>query len=78
MKEMELEGKIKNALLPVFTSMAEEFSRALVSFREEIGKPVEFAVLSGGGANMPGLAEELTKILGVEVLGDPTIYQNRT
>ncbi len=67
MKEMELEGKIKNALLPVFTSMAEEIRRALVSFREEIGKPVELLVLSGGGANMPGLAEELTKILGVEV-----------
>ncbi|HOZ80940.1 MAG TPA: type IV pilus assembly protein PilM [Candidatus Woesebacteria bacterium] len=67
MKEMELEGKIKSAILPVFANMAEEIRRALASFREEQGKPVELLVLSGGGANMPGLAEELTKILGVEV-----------
>lgn len=67
MKEMQLEGKIKNAILPVFVSMAEEIRRAMESFREEQGKAVELLVLSGGGANLPGLAEELTKLLGVEV-----------
>jgi type IV pilus assembly protein PilM len=67
MKEMQLEGKIKAAILPVFTSMAEEIRRALASFREEQGKPADLLVLSGGGANLPGLAEELTKILGIEV-----------
>jgi type IV pilus assembly protein PilM len=67
MKEMELEGKIKTAIQPVFASMAEEIRRALGAFREEQGKPAELLVLSGGGANLPGLAEELTKILGVEV-----------
>lgn len=67
MKEMQLEGKIKNAILPVFSSMAEEIRRALSSFKEEQGKAAELLVLSGGGANLPGLAEELTKILGIEV-----------
>lgn len=67
MKEMELEGKIKGALLPVFTAMAEEIRRAMVSYREEWNKPIELLVLSGGGAHVPGLAEELTKVLGVEV-----------
>ena len=67
MKESELEGKIKAAILPVFTSMAEEVRKAMVSYREEWGKSVDLLVLSGGGANMPGLAEELTRLLGVEV-----------
>lgn len=67
MKEMELEGKIKAAIQPVFASMAEEIRRALGAFREDQGKPAELLVLSGGGANLPGLAEELTKILGIEV-----------
>lgn len=67
LKEMELEGKIKTALAPVFGSMAEEIRRALVAFKEDQGKSIEFLVLSGGGANLPGLAEELTRILGVEV-----------
>ncbi len=67
MKEVELEGKIKNAILPVFSNMAEEIRRALASFREDQGKPADLLVLSGGGANLPGLAEELTRILGVEV-----------
>jgi len=67
LKEMELEGKIKNAIQPVFISMAEEIRRALASFREEQNKAAELLVLSGGGANLPGLAEELTKILGIEV-----------
>lgn len=67
MKEMQLEGKIKAAIEPVFANMAEEIRRALASFREEQGKPADLLVLSGGGANLPGLAEELTKILGIEV-----------
>lgn len=67
LKSMELEGKIKNAIQPVFASMAEEIRRALASFREEQNKAAELLVLSGGGANLPGLAEELTKTLGIEV-----------
>ena len=67
MKETELEGKIKNAILPVFTSMAEEIRRAMVSFKEDNGVAITLLVLSGGGATLPGLAEDLTKILGIEV-----------
>lgn len=67
MKEIELEGKIKAALLPVFSAMAEEIRRAMVSYREEWNRPITLLVLSGGGAHVPGLAEEMTKVLGVEV-----------
>ena len=66
MNPMELEGKIKEAILPVFSNMAEELRKTIVSCREEWGKPIELLILSGGGANMPGFAEELTKILGIE------------
>lgn len=67
MKEMQLEGKIKSAIMPVFSNMTEEIRRALELFRSDQGKAVDLLVLSGGGANLPGLAEELTKNLGVEI-----------
>lgn len=66
-KGTELEGKIRASIQPVFASMAEEIRRALGAFREEQTKPADLLALSGGGANLPGLAEELTKILGIEV-----------
>ena len=66
-REMELEGKIKNAIMPVFSSMAEEIRRAMALYTESFNKAVDFIMLSGGGAKMPGLAEELTRVLGVEV-----------
>jgi len=67
MKELELEGKIKNAISPIFANMAEEIRKSLALFAEEQKKAAELLVLSGGGANLPGLAEELTKLLGIEV-----------
>ena len=67
LKESELEGKIRNAILPVYTSMAEELRKALALFVKETGEKANLLVLSGGGAILPGLAEELTRLLGLEV-----------
>lgn len=67
LREMELEGKIKAAILPVFNNMAEEIRRAMAYFREDQQKAPDLLVLSGGGANLPGFAEELTRLLGIEV-----------
>jgi type IV pilus assembly protein PilM len=67
LKEVELEGKIRAAVMPVFQNIAEEIRKAMALFTEEHGRPVELLVLSGGSANLPGLAEELTKLLGIEV-----------
>lgn len=67
LKENDLEGKIRNAIYPVFTSISEEIRKAIALFSESQGTLVNLLVLSGGGANLPGFAEELTKILGVEV-----------
>jgi len=67
MSEGELEGKIKQAVLPVFSSLADEIRKAIISHRDEWGETVDLIILSGGGANMPGLSEELVRILSVEV-----------
>jgi len=67
MKEHELEGKIKAAIMPVFNDISEEIRKTLALFNEDIGKQAELLVLTGGGANLPGMAEELTKTLGIEV-----------
>lgn len=67
MKENELEGKIRAAIMPVFNDISEEIRKTLALFSEDIGKQAELLVLTGGGANLPGMAEELTKILGIEV-----------
>ncbi len=67
-KENELEGKIRTVAMPVFSSIADEVRKAMTLFTEDSGgKAVELLVLSGGGANLPGMAEELTRLLGVEV-----------
>ena len=67
-KEEELEGKIRVATMPVFNSITDEVRKAIALFAEDSGgKTVQLLVLSGGGANMPGMAEELTRTLGVEV-----------
>lgn len=67
MEESQLEGKIRNAIMPVFNDISEEVRKTLALFKEDIGKGAELLVLTGGGANMPGMAEELTKNIGLEV-----------
>lgn len=67
MKGGELEGKIKMAIEPVFVSMADEIRKGMNYYAEERGEKIGLLVLSGGGANLPGLAEELTRQLGIEV-----------
>lgn len=67
-KEEELEGKIRVATMPVFNSITDEVRKAIALFVEDSGgKSVQLLVLSGGGASLPGMAEELTRVLGVEV-----------
>jgi len=67
-KENELEGKIRTATMPVLNTITEEIRKAMALFVEDSGgKSVELLVLSGGGSRLPGMAEELTKLMGVEV-----------
>lgn len=77
LKENELEGKIRASLMPILNSLTEDIRKAVALFSEDQGKPVDLLVLSGGGANLPGLAEELTKVMGVEVqIIQPFIFIN--
>ncbi len=67
MEETELEGKIKVAVSSVFASLAEEIKKVMESYRQEWEKKVELLILSGGGARLPGLSEELVRAIGFEV-----------
>lgn len=67
MRQDQLEGKIKEAVSPVFGTIAEEVRKALVSFNQDFNQQIELLCLSGGGGSMPGLAESFTKTLGIEV-----------
>lgn len=67
LRDDQLEGKIKKALMPIFSSITEEIRKATVAYKEQFSQNVEFILLSGGGANLPGFGESLTKLLGIEV-----------
>jgi type IV pilus assembly protein PilM len=69
----QLEGKVGNALEPVFRVVAEEIKKVIHYYQiEEKGQAPTSLVLSGGTAGLPGLAPMLTKMLGIEVLmGNP-------
>jgi len=66
------EGKIRQALGDVFARLGEEIKKGILSFKEEWKEDVKFLVVSGGTAALPGLTDELLKILGIEVqIGQP-------
>lgn len=71
--ETKLEGKVMQAMKPVFEIIVNEIKRALVYYQER--KPddsVKRVVLSGGSAKLPGMAVYLASVLGLEVqVGDP-------
>jgi len=67
LRASDLEGKIRTVILPVFTTISEEIRKTIALFAENYNSNVSLIVLTGGGANLPGFAEEITKILGVEV-----------
>lgn len=74
LEAQQLEGKIKEALTPVFGLMLTEIKRALQSWREKEKEPLTRVVLAGGTANLPQASAIMTSELGVEVqLADPFV-----
>jgi len=65
--EEELEGKVKKALMPLTKKLLDEIKKTIYSFKEEWREDVGVLVLSGEGAIIPGLSEEMTRTLGLEV-----------
>jgi type IV pilus assembly protein PilM len=73
LSQSQLEGKIKVALDPVFSVVADEMRKAIQFYQaEEKGETPKVAILSGGTAGMPDAVSALTKLLNMEVLiGNP-------
>src|SRR3989344_5131805 len=69
----QLEGKVKQALDPVFRVVSDEMKKAIHFYQsEEKGDSPTSAILAGGTAGMPEAASALTKLLGIEVIvGNP-------
>jgi type IV pilus assembly protein PilM len=73
LREDQLEGKVKKALDPVFTMVADEMKKAIHFYKSEEEKDsLRSAILTGGTAAMPNVASALTNLLGLEVVvGNP-------
>ena len=63
----ELEGKIKDALQPVIKPVFDEIAKITEFIKEKRKEAIEMIVLSGGGANLPGLSEEVARQTGLDV-----------
>ncbi|QQS39546.1 type IV pilus assembly protein PilM [Candidatus Woesebacteria bacterium] len=74
----QLEGKIRNALDPIFRTVADEMKKAIQFYKTDAkGESPQSVMLSGGTAGMPEVASYFTKILGIEVVvGNPFLKVN--
>ncbi len=65
----QLQGKIRQAILPGLNSIGQEVKKALQFHNNQYpNQLVKRIVLCGGSANIPGLIEYFTKLTGIEVL----------
>lgn len=73
LKEENLEGKIMEAVKPIFDVVVEEIKRAIAFYSERHPENLlKRAVVVGGTAKIPGVILYLAESLGLEVqLGDP-------
>lgn len=61
-----MEGKVRNALIPVFSAIMSEAKKAINAFEStKRNKKIQQVVLSGGSALMPGISTETAGQLGV-------------
>lgn len=68
----QFEGKIQEAIRPVFNLLLAEIKKSLEFTQEQRKDGVEMIILSGGGANFPEFSETITRQFGVEVqIADP-------
>ncbi|MCS7092486.1 MAG: type IV pilus assembly protein PilM [Patescibacteria group bacterium] len=73
MSASKLQGRVKQALEPVFVSVADEIKKAIHYYQsEEDGEAPKSIILSGGTSALPEASLALTKFLGMEVIiGNP-------
>lgn len=64
----KLNGKIKDAIAPLYTLTLEEIKRACTYFESRsYGNPVKRVILTGGLATIPGIVVHTANFLGIEV-----------
>lgn len=73
MDKTQLEGKVRQALEPVFKMVVDEIKKAIHFYQsEEKGDTPTSVVITGGASTMPEIVPYLTESLGVEtVVGNP-------
>lgn len=59
---------VRHTITPLLDSLFDEADRLRANFRRKFGEPIDKAVLIGGGALMPGVADYAIERLGIEVL----------
>lgn len=71
--ETKLQGKVSEAIKPVFGNIIEEIKKALFFHQQKNpNNPISKAVLTGGTARLPGLVTHFVNELSLEVLvGNP-------
>jgi type IV pilus assembly protein PilM len=64
----QLEAKIANTLQPIVNIIIREIKRTIGYYQtQNSGQTIRAAILTGGGAGLPGLASFFTKELGIEI-----------
>jgi type IV pilus assembly protein PilM len=72
MAEKKLEGKVREAIMPVIDQVVEEIKKAIQFWQEKEKEGIRSIILTGGSANLPEVTSFLTKSLGVELqVADP-------
>jgi len=72
LKTGKWQNKIRKSLLPIVEQLVSEARKTMLSFKEEWRQRPDLLVLSGGGALIPNLSDELVQQLNVEVQwGEP-------
>lgn len=66
LRDDELEGKVKQAMLPIVEKLAREIKQTALSYQKDWNQNVDVISLSGVGAYTPRLTELITKNLGIE------------
>src|SRR5207249_609898 len=63
-------GKISKAIDPILTSMMTEVRKAITFYNDKYKgeSPISQILLTGGGANLPGLSSYLAQAIGTETL----------
>lgn len=69
LNESQIEGKVSQAITPVFKIIVEEIKKAINFYQsEEKGDTPNLIVLSGGSSGLPQVGSSLTKLVGTEVV----------